>query len=108
MLSDDLTLREKIIEVLKNTETPLTVDDIIALLGLRQSDRRLVYDAILHAAKSLSRKSHGRLEIVMVPPYCMKCGYLFKDLKKPRKPSKCPRCKSERIAPPRFIIREKI
>ncbi|NPA98963.1 MAG: transcriptional regulator [Crenarchaeota archaeon] len=107
MLSDDLTLREKIIELLKNTESPLTVDEIIAVLGLSHRDRKLVYDAIMHAAKTVKRRSSGRLEIVMVPPYCIKCGYVFKDLKKPRKPSRCPRCRSERIAPPRFMIREK-
>ncbi|MEM4718310.1 MAG: transcriptional regulator, partial [Desulfurococcaceae archaeon] len=38
------------------------------------------------------------------PPTCRKCGFVFKDLKRPRKPSKCPSCKSEWITPPRFLI----
>ncbi|MEM2810799.1 MAG: transcriptional regulator, partial [Candidatus Korarchaeum sp.] len=43
--------------------------------------------------------------LLMEPPQCRKCGYIFKDLKKPRKPSKCPKCGSEWISPPRFTIR---
>jgi len=40
----------------------------------------------------------------MVPPTCKTCGYVFKDLDRPKRPSRCPRCRSERISSPLFII----
>ncbi len=102
-----LTLREKIMKLLIETKNPLSVDDIIAFLGLTIRDKRLVYDALEHIAKTIRRRSKGKLELVMIPPRCLRCGYVFKDLKRLRKPSKCPRCKSERISPPLFKIVEK-
>jgi predicted Zn-ribbon and HTH transcriptional regulator len=107
MSEEYLTLREKIMKLLIETKNPLSVDDIIAYLGLTPRDKRLVYDALEHIAKTIRRRSKGKLELVMIPPRCLKCGYVFKDLKKPRKPSRCPRCKSERISPPLFKIVEK-
>jgi len=103
-MDEYLTLREKVMNLLMESEQPLTVDEILTLLGLEYRYRRLVYDALEHIAKTIRRKTHGDYELVMVPPMCMKCGYVFKDLKKPRKPSRCPRCKSERIRPPAFKI----
>lgn len=102
-----LTLREKIMDLLMKTDKPLSVNEIIAYFGLSPRDYRLVYDALEHIAKTIRRRTSGRMELVMLPPTCLKCGYVFKDLKKPRKPSRCPRCKSERISPPSFMIIEK-
>ncbi|RLG90644.1 MAG: transcriptional regulator [Thermoprotei archaeon] len=99
-----LTLRERIMKLLMESREPLSVDEIAAILGLSPRDKHLVYDALTHIAKTIKRRSGGKLELVMIPPTCKKCGYVFKDLKKPRKPSRCPRCKSERINPPLFKI----
>ncbi len=99
-----LTLRERIMKLLMESKEPLSVDEITAILGLSPRDKHLVYDALTHIAKTIKRRSNGKLELVMIPPTCKKCGYVFKDLKKPRKPSRCPRCKSERINPPLFKI----
>lgn len=101
------TIREKIIRILEESSTPLSASEIASLLGLDPSDRKLVYEALSHIAKTIRRKSSGSKHLVMIPPHCKKCGYVFKDLDKPRKPSKCPRCKSERIEEPRFAIIEK-
>lgn len=65
---------------------------------------RNVYEHLTYIAKSVWSRSQGREVLLMEPPVCKKCGYVFKDLNKPKKPSKCPRCKSEWISPPRFII----
>ncbi|HID42001.1 MAG TPA: transcriptional regulator, partial [Pyrodictium sp.] len=46
----------------------------------------------------------GRAVLYMIPPRCRNCGYVFTDLDSPKKPSKCPMCKSQRIEPPRFYI----
>jgi len=99
-----LTLREKIEKILIETKEPLTVSQIISLLGLDPRDKKLVYNALEHIAKSIRRKSREKLVLAMIPPICRKCGYVFKDLDKPRKPSKCPKCKSERITEPKFKI----
>jgi len=94
--------RERIARILSETEEPMDVVQIARALGLNPRETRTVYEDLEHLARSL-RNSPVRL--YMVPPYCRSCGYVFKDLKRLRKPSRCPRCRSERIAPPRFTIR---
>ncbi|RLG79778.1 MAG: transcriptional regulator [Thermoprotei archaeon] len=98
------TLREKIVDILIKAEEPLSVSQIASLLGLSSREERTIYTALTHIAKSVRRKSKGKLQLVMIPPVCKKCGYVFKHLDKPRRPSKCPRCKSERIEEPKFKI----
>ena len=44
-------------------------------------------------------------QLVQKPAFCIKCGFVFKDRNKIKKPSKCPRCKSEWITPQRFKIK---
>lgn len=97
------TVRERITGLLINTETPLTAEEIIATLDLKITPKD-VYEHLEHIAKSVRRVYRNTYVLVMVPPTCRSCGYVFKDLEKPRRPSKCPRCKSERIAPPAFKI----
>jgi len=38
------------------------------------------------------------------PAQCENCGFVYRERSKLKKPSKCPKCKSERILPPRFFI----
>lgn len=101
----DMTTRERIEDLLKRAGRPLTAEEIISLLSLDITSRE-VYEHIAHIAKSIRARSGGKLVLLMEPPYCRKCGYVFKELDKPKKPSRCPKCKSEWIAPPRFIISE--
>ncbi len=104
---EETTLRERIVEVLEKSSRPLTAREIAVLVGLEpQQAEDLVYECISHIAKTLWRKSGGRRRVYMVPPRCKDCGYVFTSLDKPRRPSKCPRCKSQRIEPPRFYIGE--
>lgn len=100
---EEATTREKIIEVLRRSARPLTAEEIAEELGINVMVKEL-YEHVVHVARSLRAKSGGREMLVMEPPYCKKCGYVFKDLNRPRKPSRCPRCKSEWIASPRFTI----
>lgn len=99
------TAREKIAKILESTKTPLTVDEIASMLNYEVSPKD-IYEHLAHVAKTVRAKSGGRKLLIMEPPTCRKCGYVFKDLEKPKKPSRCPRCKSEWIAPPRFIVIE--
>ena len=97
------TLRERIMKVLEDSHSFLTVDEIKVLVGEELSNSE-IYEHLRHIAKSIRRSSGGKKVLLMKPPTCRKCGYVFKDLSKPRKPSKCPRCRSEWIEPPAFKI----
>lgn len=90
------------IKILRDSSKPLTAEDIITLLGLVDLKPREVYEHLKHIAKSVRAKDHEVL--VMIPPSCRSCGFTFTNLDKPKKPSKCPKCRSERIAPPAFKI----
>lgn len=102
-MSNELTIRKRIMELLESTDCPLTVDDIINELGLDLRPNE-IYEHLRHIAKTVRRLSNGEIVLVMRPPICRKCGYVFKDIDKPKKPSRCPRCKSEWIEPPAFKI----
>lgn len=92
--------------MLKDSKNPLSVEDIVALLGER-IDVETIYEDLDHIAKSVYAESRGRECVIMFPPTCRACGFVFKSLKKPRRPKKCPKCKEERVAPPRFRTMEK-
>lgn len=97
-----MSRRERIIELLTATEEPMDVGEIARELGLDPREAASIYEDLEHIARSL--KNSGFVLLVQ-PPTCKSCGYVFRDLKRLKKPSKCPRCRSERIYPPRFIIR---
>lgn len=40
------------------------------------------------------------------PPMCRGCGFLFKERRNLKTPSKCPRCRKEDIAEARYFIRQ--
>ncbi|MCC6043182.1 MAG: transcriptional regulator [Candidatus Verstraetearchaeota archaeon] len=101
-MSIDETTREKIIKILRESPQPLTAEDIIAALGAEDLEPKDVYEHLKHVAKTVRRR--GDEVLVMLPPTCRFCGFTFKDLDKPKKPSKCPKCKGERISPPAFKI----
>ena len=98
------TVRQRIIRLLSSVDHPMSVNEIAKELGLPPEESRAVYKHLEHVAKTLNRMYGGSLALLMEPPMCRKCGYVFRNLKKPRKPSRCPRCGSEWIEPPRFII----
>ncbi|MCD6084039.1 MAG: transcriptional regulator [Desulfurococcales archaeon] len=90
-------------KVLEDSHSFLTVDEIKVLVGEELSNSE-IYEHLRHITKSIRRSSGGKKALLMKPPTCRKCSYVFKDLSKPRKPSKCPRCRSEWIEPPAFKI----
>lgn len=100
------THREKIKHLLIETKEPLTIDEIAYILGFNPEEKRAIYEHLAHVAKSVRRESKGELMLFMLPPTCRKCGYVFKKLTKPKKPSKCPKCGSQRIESPKFIIQK--
>jgi len=104
---DDGTTRERILRLLLEARRPLSAREIAASLGLDPvRSEREIYEHIRHIAKTLRRRYGGRYTVYMVPPRCRNCGYVFTDLAEARRPSRCPRCKSQRIAPPLFYVEE--
>lgn len=88
-------------------------EQIIGLLGQEECDARVisqslsisekaVYDHLPHIIQTLS--SQGK-KLKITPASCISCGFEFKDRKRPNRPSRCPKCKSERIDSPRFRVK---
>jgi len=98
------SIRERIIDILRKTKRPLGAEEIAMILGLELSRKREIYEHLMHIAKTIRRQSDGKEVLMMELPRCKNCGFIFKGLEKPKEPSKCPKCKSERIEPPRFKI----
>lgn len=91
-----LTLRDALRHALR--EGFLTARDLSARVGISEKD---VPGHLHHLILSL-KQSGERLEIQ--PPRCHGCGFVFKERTRLSKPSRCPRCKSQRLAPARYGI----
>lgn len=96
-----MTRRQLIIKLLIGNKNPLSLDYIADEIFI---DKKTVIEDLSHIAKTL--KGKGKFQLVMLPPQCKVCGFVFKGLKKPKYPSKCPKCKKEKIIPPKFTIKE--
>ena len=96
------TRREKIADLLEETEYPMTAEEICENLDIKS--KSIVYEDIDHISKSVKRKNK---ELLIRPAICGKCQFKFKVGKSSKAPSKCPKCKSEWILPPAFLIRQK-
>jgi len=96
------TRRETIAELLERTEYPLTAEEICEKLDIKK--RSIVYEDINHISKSV--KSENK-ELLIRPASCGKCQFVFKGRKTAKAPSKCPKCRSEWILSPAFLIRYK-
>lgn len=92
------TSRQRIMDILRREE-----------LGFDQLRRELempvraLEDDLRHVELSL-RKASQRLRIE--PARCRDCGFVFRDRasRHLHAPGRCPQCRSERIAEPRFRI----
>lgn len=90
------TIRQQIIDLLAEAE--MTALDLSRALAIRE---KAVYEHLPHAAKSAS--AQGR-KFVVAPPRCLACGFTFEDRKRLTRPSRCPKCKEQRIQEPAFSI----
>jgi predicted Zn-ribbon and HTH transcriptional regulator len=95
------TRRENIMELLEQSEHPMTAQDICDILDIRS--RGIIYEDLEHIAKSIKRK---KKQLLIRPATCGSCDFVFKA-RSVKKPSKCPKCKSEWIIPPAYLIRVK-
>lgn len=92
------TRRQQIMSLLEDGEW--TFDELRRQLDVPVAVLR---EDLRHVAQS-ARRPPGRLRVT--PPRCSGCG--FELTPKPGRftaPSRCPRCRDERIVPPRLSIR---
>src|SRR4051794_38669284 len=90
------TVRERIAQALRGV--PLTAREISVRASVPERD---VAEHLRHLEHSLV---HGGEQLQVSAPHCIKCGFEFSQRERHGRPSRCPRCKSERISPPSFQI----
>ncbi len=86
------TVRESIRDVISGTS--LDAREISGLIGIPE---REVVEHLEHLAR-------GRDKLSVDPARCRACDFSFEKRGRTSRPSRCPKCKSERIAAPRFSI----
>lgn len=94
-----LTARQRIVQELMGTL--VSVNELAGRLG---KPEREIEEHLPHIAQSLSRDPERRL--VMEPAACLSCRFQFRGRARVKRPSRCPRCRSESISPPRYGIEE--
>jgi len=97
MPAPELTTRQEIMQIL--TGRLCSSRDLAESIGISE---RQVEDHLPHIIRSLARDRHRRF--VIQPAACRSCGFVFRGRTHLTRPSRCPKCRSEGIAPPRFGI----
>lgn len=90
------TVRQRIAELLRSSE--LTAQQISKQASVAERD---VAEHLRHLEHSLS---HSGERLRVAAPQCVKCEFAFDHREKHGRPSRCPRCKSERVSKPRFSV----
>jgi transcriptional regulator len=93
----ELTIRQLIMQSI--TGTLYSSRRLAELVGVPE---RQVEDHLIHVAKSVARDRTRRF--VLEPSRCRNCGFVFRERTRLTCPSRCPRCRSEGISPPRYGI----
>jgi transcriptional regulator len=90
------TVRRRMIDLLKSRE--MDARELSAMVGVGEKE---IYDHLVHIRKSVAgRGKTFRLN----PAACFSCGFIFRKRQRVTRPSRCPRCRSPRIAPPTYTI----
>ncbi|MGQ4875219.1 MAG: transcriptional regulator [Promethearchaeia archaeon] len=104
MTSKDVwkTRRQKIIDLLKREREINNLHDLYK--EIKYPNKRILIEDILAIMKSLKKEG---IKMEYVPPSCAFCGYIFKKTKDRfmKIPSKCPKCKKEKILWPSLKIK---
>jgi predicted Zn-ribbon and HTH transcriptional regulator len=93
-----LTLRQQIIVTL--TGGMYSAYDLATLHAISE---REIEDHLSHIARSLARDTTR--QIIREPAECEQCEFTFRNRARFTRPSRCPKCRSERICAPKFGIR---
>ena len=90
------TVRQRIAELLRESE--LTAHEISRQASVAERD---VAEHLRHLEHSLL---HSGERLRVLAPHCVKCDFAFDHREKHGRPSRCPRCKSERVSKARFSV----
>jgi predicted Zn-ribbon and HTH transcriptional regulator len=90
-----MTLRKRMTELLERGW--FTLRQVSQELGIRE---REALEHLEHVARSARGSTPLRVEHAR----CIQCGFVFRKRSRLSPPSRCPRCKSERVEPPRFTL----
>ena len=96
IVESNSTVRERIAEALRAAQ--LTAHEISQRASVQERD---IPEHLRHLDLSLV---HGGEQLRTCAPHCIECGFEFTKRERHGRPSRCPRCKSERISPPSFKI----
>lgn len=97
MLPLELTPRQRIIDLI--TRTRLSSYQLAQMLGIPE---RQVEEHLTHVVKTIARDKTRRF--ILDPARCRDCDFVFRDRSRLTSPSRCPHCRSEAIAAPRYGI----
>ncbi len=92
-----MTRRNRIADLLRSEDEAMTARELSLQMGL--SEKTVMRD-LKHIAKSV--RAQGE-QVMVTPARCTDCGFTFRA-QRTSTPSKCPRCRSERITPSAFTI----
>lgn len=88
------------LQVAREVGATATARELSSSAGLTERD---VLTHLEHLARSLP---HDGLALAIEPATCLACGYVFRDRARLSSPGQCPTCRSERVAPPSFSLRD--
>src|SRR6185295_8398862 len=97
MLTPERTPRRRMIDLLIGTR--LTTHQLAQMLGIPE---RQVEEHLTHVVKTIARDKTRRF--ILDPACCQDCDFVFRDRRRLTRPSRCPHCRSEVIAAPRYGI----
>ena len=90
------TLRQQMMALLREGEWDLR--GLSQQLGIAEKE---VLAHLPHVQHSLAAAG---ARLVVRPPYCRACGFVFKGRGRFTRPGRCPQCRRTRIAPPVFEV----
>ncbi len=93
----NMTVRKEIVSFLK--ERNLSAKEISGYVRISEKE---VSAHLEHIKKSILG---DKLQLVVNPATCKKCGFIFKKRERISKPGKCPLCHGESIEQPLYSIR---
>lgn len=89
-----MTRRKEIIEILK--KEPKSAQELANYYRIEMFE---IIDDLEHIKKTVKPQNFK-----IYPAQCMYCGFVFKERSKIKSPTKCPKCRNERIQAMKFRI----
>jgi hypothetical protein len=90
------TVRQLLHDLL--VEGSATAKDLSKRAGISERD---VASHLEHLDRSLPHRGE---RLVIAPPTCLDCGFVFGERRRFTRPSGCPECRGRRISLPRFRV----